>query len=274
MNFISNLKWIDSLILLLLGLSTLVGILDYVGILPPFIRNFIRLNRSSDTIEALKRLGVDIDTVKRSNASHRYPKYATRTEIEKTVSEELEKHTIDRPVAVGRHKIVELDKYYDLIGLTTDRYEAEYFAQLLVSYWQARLLGDDKIEECDFDFVVTPKGGSPILGYEFAKIVQKPFVLHEEQERFKGASKDMRSVFDCMIVPKEGTTALIVDDSTTGGRMVADAASALRKFGYNVHTCLVVFEPQNKDARTLLTSQNIQLISIVQTHKKTDNKRQ
>ena len=116
------------------------------------------------------------------------------------------------------------------------------------------------------DFVVTPKQGSPILGYEFAKLIEKPFVLHEEIERFKGMDNDMRAVFDCHAVPKKGAVALIVDDSTTGGTMVCNTVRHLRKYGYKVYNCLVVFEPKNKRGRERLAAEQIGLLSIIETH--------
>ena len=39
----------------------------------------------------------------------------------------------------------------------------------------------------------------------------------------------MRKWFDCAQVPDKGSRALIVDDSTTGGRMVSDQRKELRR---------------------------------------------
>ena len=116
------------------------------------------------------------------------------------------------------------------------------------------------------DFIVTPKGGSPILGYEFSKLLEKPLLLHEIEERFLCEENDMRKNFDCSKKPPKGSRALIVDDSTTGGRMVISAIKDLKKYGYDVTECLVVFEPQAKDARRKLASEGVNLISIVKTH--------
>lgn len=78
----------------------------------------------------------------------------------------------------------------------------------------------------------------------------------------------MRANFDCAVVLPINSRALIVDDSTTGGRMVVSTIDDLRKYGYNVSECLVVFEPQNKDARKKLSDKEVNLISIVKTHVK------
>ena len=82
----------------------------------------------------------------------------------------------------------------------------------------------------------------------------------------------MRTWFDCAQVPPKGQTALIVDDSTTGGTMVIETAEHLRQYGYQVHTCLVIFTPMNSGAQDKLKSMDIQLVSAIKTHnnKQTD----
>lgn len=107
-------------------------------------------------------------------------------------------------------------------------------------FWASEVESSRYIKNPQIDFIVTPKGGSPILGYEFAKLLNKPFVLHEEAERFICKQDDMRKKFDCAKIPKVNSRALIVDDSTTGGRMVCETVDDLRKYGYIVSECLVV----------------------------------
>lgn len=133
----------------------------------------------------------------------------------------------------------------------------------MTSYWADIVENSQDVKNPVIDFVVTPKGGSPILGYEFSKLMNRPLVLHEEEARFDCEKDDMRKWFDCAVIPPKGSKALIVDDSTTGGRMVLKVIEDLRKYGYDVSECLVVFEPQNKDARKKLSDQEVNLISII-----------
>ena len=261
----SIFDWINFAILLALGLSTLIGILDFIGFLPRKLRNRFRLNRAEDTISVLEELGIDIEQYRRKNQVLQYPRTMTDSEIAAAAQDALDTYKIDAKVTVGQHRKTALPYYYDLIGASCSAQAAKYFAGILSTFWAASLEKADCIKESHFDFIVTPKGGSPILGYEFAAMINKPFVLHEEKERFK-LDGDMRSCFDCAVVPERGQTALIVDDSTTGGAMVCNAVSDLRRFGYKVHTCLVVFEPKSKDARGRLAQNNVQLVSILQTH--------
>lgn len=260
-------KLINNLILFVLAVSTLIQVLNWLGFLPQKIRKFLKLNQSQDTLEVLEEMGVDIKRYQRQNAVIGIP-IDFPEDIEKDTEEKLKELMLNINVSVGRNRGTALNYYIDLIGYTCDSKYAKSYAKLLSTYW-AKAVAEGTVNNPCFDFIVTPKNGSPILGYEFAQLLGKPFVLHEDSERFASRKDDMRKKFDCGKVIEKGKTALIVDDSTTGGRMVMDTISDLRKYGFKIKTCLVVFEPQIKDARKKLNNEGVQLISIVQTHKKT-----
>ena len=273
-NLVTNGQIIEHTILIILSVSTLIGVLDYVGFLPKPLRRFFRLNRADDTFSLLKELNIDVDRYKRSNEKLHFPKDLSVEETEETTKTALEDYKINRGVGVGSKRTIEVPYYYDLMGATCKPEKAEYFAQLLSNYWNSEIDNGRKIADYEFDFVVTPKDGSPTLGYEFARLIERPFLLHESDARFSGFDKDMRSVFNCETIPQEGSTALIVDDSTTGGTKVCKAISDLRKYKYKVHTCFVVFEPQTKDAKARLRKMDVELISITKTHDKEEQNKE
>lgn len=262
---------IGMIVLIILGIGTLIQILDMVGLLSSKWRNTLKLNRAQDTLEVLGTLGVNINQYKKRNSTIGIPvDYSNETVVENT-KKRLEQMKIDKMVSVGKVRQTELNYYIDLIGHTCDSNTAEAYARLLSSYWVNTIENTELIRTPDIDFVVTPKGGSPILGYEFSKVLDKPFVLHEMSDRFKSKEDDMRRRFNCADIPPKGSKALIVDDSTTGGRMVLCAIEDLKRYGYVVTECLVVFEPQQKNARQKLSDQAVNLLSIVQTHNEADN---
>lgn len=258
-------NFITQIIMVLLSLSTLIGILDYVGLLPKKIRKKLLLNKMDNELALLQEMGINREQYRRVNLALKYPRKFSGQDIKAAALEVMEKFKITKSVSVGHHRLTEVKYYYDLIGATCDGEIAEYFAHILSTYWAFCMEDVNRIYKYEYDFIVTPKGGSPILGYEFSKLAEKPFVLHEEGKRFSG-EEDMRTIFDCNIIPEKGTTALIVDDSTTGGTMVCNAICDLRKYGYQVYTCLVIFEPKNKNARERLSDVGVQLVSIVETH--------
>lgn len=257
-------EWINKAILIVLAISTLIQVLNWLGFLPVKLKNKMKLNQAEDTLEVLKYLGVDIEKYRRANSvvglPVDYPK-----DIKKDVERKLKELRLEMKVSVGKRRGTEADYYIDLIGHSCEPKCAESYARLLCTYW-VNAVKEGVVKNPTVDFIVTPKGGSPILGYEFAKLMQKPLVLHELGERFQCEESDMRQKFDCAKKPLEGARALIVDDSTTGGRMVLSAILDLRKYGYEVTECLVVFEPQSKDARKKLEDESVNLISIVKTH--------
>ena len=255
------------LIAVALAISTLLGVLDYVGFLPARLKNWLKMNRSQDSLELLKRLGVDVDRLHRVNQSVNFPRTLNETSLKQAVRQALDDICrIEHQVTVGHMRRTTLTHYYDLIGKTCNPERAKDFAGALSTFWATQCQNPDVIRSVDFDFVVTPKSGSPLLGYEFAKLVNKPFVLREQTERFRGY-QDPRSVFNCAEVPEKGSVALVVDYSTTGGTLLCDTVKDLRTYGYQVNTCLVVFEVKAKDARDRLQKENVQLVSIVDTNK-------
>lgn len=256
---------INKIILVLLAISTLIQVLNWLGFLPLKMREILRMNQAADTLEILKNIGVDIDRYQRVNSTVGLPVDYSK-DIEKDTRKKLMKLKLDIDVSVGRHRGTELNYYIDLIGHSCEPKCAESYARLLCTYWVDAVENQKVFTPC-VDFIVTPKCGSPILGYELSKLMGKPFVLHEDEERFSCIQEDMRKYFNCAQKPKEGNIALIVDDSTTGGRMVINTIRDLRKYGYQVTDCLVVFEPQAKDARQKLKDEGVNLISIVKTHK-------
>ena len=236
-----ELDWFTKAILMIIGISSVLGALDATGLI-----NYIpKLNRLSmeakvkKTMTLLKEFGIDPDENKRLVQSSKIPLQSTCG-----VDKLIPACTISKPVSVGRTESVNVDCFWDVIGDSTNEKRAILYARALSSEYK-KLLRTGSISE--FDFVVTPKNGSPILGYEFAKILQKDFALFCNVPKYylEDGHEEWHQYFDMHPIPNK-KKALIVDDSTTGGRMVIETVNKLRKFGYTVEHCLVVFELQHK----------------------------
>lgn len=259
-----------NIIILVLGVSSLISILDSIGMLPGKVRDWFKLNRAEDTLKVMEELGVDLKRLKKQNSALLFPKGFEYKTIERTTLSALNEYKIDKHVSVGNSRPTRLTYYYDLIGGTCNPKTAEYYAKILSTFWSEASLDSSIVRDPVFDFIVTPKGGSPILGYEFSKLCDKPFILHEEKARFNDNDDDMRKWFDCREVPEKGRTAIIIDDSITGGNKIIATVNHLRKYGYQVHTCFVVFEVCEKNGRKLLDNIDIELVNVVKTHKRTE----
>ncbi|MDT8339497.1 MAG: phosphoribosyltransferase [Sulfurimonas sp.] len=241
-------------ILTILGLSTIVFILESVGFLPLTISRFINKNRLGATIDVLNELGFDV------REKRKIINKCQTQDLSARIEGKLKKITINKEVEIGKSQNGHIyPEYIDLMGATTFKRNATDFARELNTYKETLKL--------EFDFIVTSKLGSPILGYEFANLLEVPFVLHSEEEKFrlkKGDDASSKFDFGCL-ENKKLKKALIIDDSTTGGRKVINIIKDLKKYGFEVTDCLVVFAPQGKQADERLAKENVKLHSIVQT---------
>jgi len=237
-----ELDWFTKAVLGIIGISSVLGALDATGLI-----NYIpKLNRLSmeakvrKTMILLKEFGIDPDENRRLVNSSKILSHDTNS-----VDGLISGCVISKKVSVGKTEAVDVDEYWDVMGDSTNDRKAVLYARMLSSKYK-ELLREGLIS--DFDFVVTPVNGSPILGYEFAKILKKKVALHRSDPKYylNNGEQEWHQYFDMHPQPERGGKALIVDDSTTGGRMVIEAIDHARAFGYEVEHCLVVFEPQHK----------------------------
>lgn len=256
--------YLNTFILIVLSISTLFSILDLVGFLPKGVKKHLKMSHASDTLEVLNELGIDVDKYKRSNYSLNYPKELSADAVKAEVEQSLKKFVINKPITVGKQRSVEVKTYIDLIGATCNPEHAAFFANMMCSYLAEAVKDNTKITNPNFDYIVTPKAGSPLLGYEFSKLLNKPLILHEDRPRFRDNDNDVRRVFDCLEVPPAGSRFLIVDDSITAGGMLSEIVKDIEKYNYQVSDCFVIFELVNKGGREKLKNENVNLLSIVE----------
>ena len=231
--------YILNIIVIITSISTIVLVLDAVGFLPYKCTKWLTRNKLDTTIEVLKDLGFDVKENKEKLHKCLYDEKNI-----KRIEEKLDKCKINKQVEIGKGSNgYFFSGYIDLMGACCNERTAQDFARELHTF--------SKKLKLNYDFIVTSKLGTPILAYEYSKLVKKPFVLHSEEEKFRLKNenkKEVKSKFDFGILkPKKLKKALIVDDSTTGGRKVLDIIDDLRQYNYEITDCLVVFVPIGKD---------------------------
>ncbi|ATX64563.1 phosphoribosyltransferase [Roseinatronobacter bogoriensis] len=258
------------IVLTVLGLATVLFVCDSVGFLPRWLQRYVYRNRSAQTIDVLKELGFEVEKVKRENRAAKVTERRSADQLELAAKSLTGPITIRKRLMVGRVDAVETNSFIDLMGASCEPTKAIQAAQLLSSHWR-NLIGSAGTQDIpDFDFVVAPKAGAPFIAYEFAKLHQKPLVLHNEQPKFQSDEPEFAAVFDAADKPKAGARALMVDDSTTGGRKAVNTIQHLRGAGYAVSDFLVVFEPLTKkvigrNAAERLSIMDVRLHSIIKT---------
>lgn len=247
-------------IVLITSISTVIAVLDAAGLLPQKIAKILIKNKLELTREVLKELGIHTQTTKETISR------CLTTESLARLESKLSAITYNINAEIGEtSRGYHFKNYIDLMGATTNESNARDFAGLLKTFVEK----SSYVDLDSIDYIVTSKVGSPILGYEFAKNVKKPLLLHSPEKKFRTPNQDynMQKNFDVGGCTQfKNKRALIVEDSTTGGRKVLEAVKDLRNNGLIVKECLVVFAPQGKNAKEKLEKENISLICMTETH--------
>lgn len=262
-NFILNIKFND-LILWLLGIASVITILDTSGFLPKRLAKWLARNRLESTLAALRKLDVricwDEDTgsvklIDRFLDSSNIKEHAYKTELRDL----LKKDTFKGKMQIGGTTVFSSGEFIDVMGSTANSESAIHYAKLLQTHYKVQNLPT-------FDIIATPRTGSPILGYEFSRLNKKDFLMGVF-EKVKDTDQIMgdHSILD---YPKNlnltGKVVMLVDDSTTGGRKQIELAKKLRAAGAVVNVSLVLFEPRGKGARDKLSAEGITLHAIIE----------
>jgi len=261
-NILGDIKFSD-VILWILGLATLISVLEANGFLPKSIAKLLARNRLEITIKALQALGVRVTHDETDLNITLTNKLLDKTNIKELaykseLRDMLLEDTFNGEVNIGATTYFESSQFIDVIGSSTNPERAVKYARLLHTH--------AKIEEIsDFDVVATPRSGSPILGYEFARLCHKPFIVNSPN-KVTDASKTM-GAHATLDFPKglvlKDKVVLIIDDSTTGGRKQIELVKLLRAEGAKVERSLILFEPKGKGAREKLEKIDVKLYSII-----------
>lgn len=254
-------QFILNTIIILSAISTIILVLEALGFLPHSISKYLIKNKLGLTREVLKEIGVPVKEMKEKIAS------CLSIETKKHLNEKLKLITYDIEIEIGEtSRGYYFKNYIDLMGVTTNPSYAKDFAGILKSY----IYESSCIDLSKIDLIVTSKLGSPILGYEFSANVNKPLILHSLEIKFRpriSKKYKLQQKFDTGGHKSfKNKTALIVEDSTTGGRKIIQIINDLRDNDINVSECLVIFAPQGKKSTEKLLAEGVTLHTMINTH--------
>jgi len=260
----------EDVVLWLLSISSVVFILSKLGWLPDRIDRAINRNQRSEIKIALELLGVKEQEVRTKFRSLKFRTSHDEKSLRDGANDLVKAHTIDMKILVGSTHPAPQSSFVDLMGASTKANVALRLAALINTFIGTKLRDPQLKNLSDFDYVATPKSGSPLIGYEFSKMTDKPLLLHSMEPKYKNADGSPNSLahFDLSFIPESGKSVLIVDDSSTGGRKIMKLVEDLRSLDLVVDHCVVIFEPQSKveikqNARSRLSGLDVNLISIV-----------
>jgi orotate phosphoribosyltransferase len=183
-----------------------------------------------------------------------------RRELERIVA----MHISLSPVKVGKTYTSVFEYYIDIMGACTDYRVAERCARILANFIRdetAKALLDNEVDSIVYNRIVVPKGGTPTLGFMLSYVLRVPctFFRGSEDPKVRDPAP-VEAYFDGEILP--GDKVILVDDSTTGGRMFNQAILKIREAGAEIRHGFVLFEPLGKDARGRLRHAGLDLHSV------------
>jgi orotate phosphoribosyltransferase len=248
-----------------IALSTFLLALEVVGLLPDRVSRFINRNRLALSLQILRELGVDVREVRRATLTARIKAYfAKEDNYSAQAKARLDNISIKSEVELGQERHSRFSSFVDLMGASTKPDVAIWFAKILSTHLR-RLIQSGEIDT-DFDAIACPKDGSPILAYEFAKLMAKPLILCPVNAKFSGREDLATRLVD--VDPAVDLAAirrvLLIDDSTTGGRKALNVIHTLRRLDIDTNDFLVVFEPKGKNARGVLQENGVRLHSVTE----------
>jgi len=253
----------NAIIVWILGLAGVVAVLDFAGFLPIWLAKWIARNRLEAALKSLKQLGVRVcwdeeiitlNALERALSAANMKEPAYKIHLQQLLAED----TFGGEFKIGETRSFSSDGFIDVMGSSTSVGRSLEYAKILKTHAAIESINS-------FDIVATPKTGSPILGYEFSRLVSKPLVLGVSKKvNDTNRKMGLHASLDFPIrLSLEGKKILIVDDSSTGGRKIEILVDTLREAGAIISDALILFEPKGKGARELLESKNIKLHSIV-----------
>lgn len=251
------------IVTIILSISTVVTVLDYVGFLPTFISRWLNRNKLSSTLDVLREMGIEGRKVRRRTISSLFQSFFNQDGLYSGTIKDLNAAKLSKKVLVGSVNSAQSNGFIDLMGASTNPEMAERYAKRLITFWREKMNGDAELKNFEFSFIVTPKSGSPFIAYEMSKILHLPLLVHNSKPKFETTPPSFSAYFDSTFQPERDSIGLIVDDSTTGGAKAIKLIEDLKKFDLKATEFLVVFEPEIKAPRHVLEGKGISLHSIV-----------
>lgn len=152
----------------------------------------------------------------------------------------------------------EVPFFVDFMGASTDERFADECGLILASHLR---MNRDEIAE--FDALVGIKAGSPLVASSLSRRLNIPLVLYRGRGR---ARRDVPGLapYESFDGDREllSQRLLIVDDSTTGGTMMLDCATAVRACGGEVKGALVLAEIVGRNGRERLSRNGVPLLAV------------
>lgn len=237
----------------------LIHLLDQLLGWPQFLVRLLEKRRQREVAEALRELGITPATKAAVQAAVRNDAVSRYNDPKERCMTFLRTCTSSGKYLVGSVEAKMFPYFTDVMAECLKFGRTDECVHILTSY-----LRSQNVNLKEIDLVVGIKGGAPTIAFSLAERLEKPLALFRgsNQYKYNPAEKRPATLFDGDLLV--GKKAVIVDDSTTGGRKAFDCIDALRGAGVKVDEFWVMFEPLGKKTREHLKEQKgVTLRSVV-----------
>lgn len=238
---------------------------------PKWLVRRMESRRAEEVKKIIQELGIDRQLLKDSVQAARVnqrakslSRYSRPADVRTRAMRLLSAVRLQGEFHIGRRFPKAFPDYIDAFTGAMDRAWAEEAVSVMLSHLRIVTAGNLP----PFSKIVGIKKGTPVLAWLAADRLRLPCVLHRGEDLKKpwGTAEHPIGCFDGEFV--KGDIVLLVDDSTTGGRLAMEAVEQIRQLGAVVEHFLVLFERVGKDARDLLQDQGITLYPVISLDEK------
>lgn len=179
-------SFLSSLILLILGLETVRNVIAWIGLFPRDHKYSWVVYRSYNDIvikEVLRYLGIsenELNKIRDTNKvivnNHQNSDDSLKGSCKKLVSL-LSRYTYNTDIELtyGKMTPVKTRYYINTMEASKKPNDLEMMSHIMWSLVKSSISNDHGV----IDFIITPKIGNPVFGYEFAKIYNMTFMLRK-----------------------------------------------------------------------------------------------
>lgn len=254
-------------LLIVFALITIRTIADFWHALsfptPQFLRGFFERQEDQIIERVLKKTGLldNHDSVRQFRIALSIPPTHFTGSYQEALKEIIIEYVDTNKWLVGRDGVTEVRHFINLRSAILDSSKGETLAKILLEFIKHETSNIEQQIPIVFDCIVGNKHGSPALSYLVAQGIRGNFPL-------LWVSNDVHIQKNGETIFIEGSTsplpqqAILIDDSTTDGRMIMDCVEHLRAKGIKINHVFLLFSRKEKDVKDRLAKIDVYLHSI------------
>ncbi|MCJ8318579.1 MAG: hypothetical protein MJK12_03030 [Colwellia sp.] len=170
----------------------------------------------------------------------------------------IQKNSKNIPSKVGLKSPSNYEYYINLRSILPNSAEATMLSYILTGFILDSIENDNK----RYDFIAVNRNGNSILGYLISNFLSLPLVIVNYDSRWELGGKKVDIDGLSEIRRPSNKRGFLVDDAVSGGSILKESCSILRKNGLQIDDVYVLFTRKEDDAISDYKNDSINLHSI------------